>query len=189
MRGAAAAALSVSALGVVLIACGDPTPAPREGSGNVGFDLYISRAAVDDIGAFQLALVKDGTAHSCTELQRQCLRENVDRSGLVPIEDAEGRSLVALMVSAELSSGTPRTQDVTLRNVPTGKGYLLVIEALSKGTPPRFLGASCTPRIDVNSGNNERVTAQPIVFVQSPADGGTADAGIAGTDCDPRYDR
>ncbi|MBX5481681.1 MAG: hypothetical protein IRZ16_07545 [Myxococcaceae bacterium] len=163
--------------------CGE---APVPGTGSVGFDVYVSAAAIDEIGGFQLALVKPGVFSDCTSITETCLKNQLSSTNqLVPVKDDQGNTVPALFVpNALTTSGPVRTQDTTLRDVPAGKDYFLIVEALSRQNPPRLLGASCTQRIEVRTGTNERVQAEPIVFFTDQ--GGGADGGL-GVPCDPRF--
>ena len=179
-------ALVACAAALLLFACGTP-PAQNGGGGSVGFELYISRVALDRVGAFQLSIVRDGAKYSGAELTKTCLNEGgIGPSDLVPIEDADGKSHPALIVPVALNGSG--AQDTVMRNVATGTGYLLVVEAISKESPPRFLGATFKDRLSVNSGNNETVLLNPINLVDE-ADGGTPDAGLGLPTCDPRFEK
>lgn len=167
--------------------CGE---APSQGgAGQVGFNVYISRAALGSVGSFQIALIERGSRFSCGELTRTCLTaaQGLTRADLVPIEDKQGQSHPTLLIPATFDqSGGTAAQDALLRNVPTGTDYTLVVEALSKDSPPKFLGATCQGRITVRSGNNDPVTPNPIDLLETP-DGGLADGGSGLPTCDPRF--
>lgn len=170
---------------VMLAGCGE---GPMAGSsGNVGFDLYVSRAALDRVGSFQISLLENGSRFSCGELTRTCLTASAVQEGdFVRIEDAQGQSHLALVVPSTLSEDAG-TQEALLRRVPTGTDYTLVVEALSRDLPPRLLGSTCQGRITVRSGNNEPVVLNPIHLFDE-ADGGHPDGG-APPSCDPRIER
>ena len=193
MSGVRVVWLSALAGSAAFFGCGGGEANLDQGPGGaVGFEIFVSRAWLDQIGAFQLALVKNGSQYSCEELQRTCLIEaQLPADALVRVEDADGKSHRALIVPVDLqTSGSSRVQDTTLRNVPVGKDYKLIVEALSKESPPRLLGSSCTLNVEVRTGNNERVSTNPIQFIAEPQqDGGMgSDAGV-GLACDPRFEK
>lgn len=183
-RARACAALSAAAALAGVLACGGTGEPSLGGTGGVGFELFVSRAAIDEIGAFQIALVKNGSAHPCPTLRSTCLVDQLGGGELVRFEDVSGQSHLALTLPVELTpSGGVRTQDTELRKVPIGKDYDLVIEALSKDATPRLIGNSCTAVKEIRTGSNERIIAEPISFLSSSQDGGT------GPLCDPRYEK
>lgn len=177
-------ALAIVAFACVIAACGGANDSGN-GSGEVAFDLYVSAAGLSDVGGFQLALVKASAFNGCgAYTATTCLSSQVSRADLAEFEDEGGHKIVTLFVPNEIGTGT--TQDTTLRNVPTGKNYVLIVEALSRDATPKLLGTSCTQKVEIRSGNNERVQAQPIVFLSSGGDAGMGtDAGTSGG-CDPR---
>lgn len=183
------ASCAVCALGAVFAsACGEaPYESGETGTGNIGFDVYVSRVALTSVGSFQIALIENGSQYSCGELTKTCLSTNVTADKLVRVEDADGKSHPALVVSSTLT-GSGESQLTTLRKVPTGADYTMVVEALSKDSPPKFLGSTCQGRITVRSGNNEPVVLNPINLIDEP-DGGLPDGGSAIPNCDPRYEK
>ena len=76
------------------------------------------------------------------------------------LRDAKGTESRALRF---LASPSASSQDVVIE-VPVGRNYALVIEALSKDTPPKFLGSSCNYLLEVNTGRNEPVIAAAMSF-------------------------
>ncbi|MGA9520206.1 MAG: hypothetical protein WBV82_02005 [Myxococcaceae bacterium] len=159
------------------------------GEAALGFDLYVSRAVMDHVGAFQFALLRDADKYDCAQITSTCLNdnENVGEDAIVPLKDARGDPHPALVFSAELlgpNDGGSRTQDVMLRGVPVGGDYQLVIEALSRSNPPRLLGSTCHRVVEVRAGENPRITPNPIKLVTP--DGGVDEAN-PGIPCDPRF--
>ena len=166
-----------------VLGCGQG--ASDAGEGALGFDLYVSRAVLDELGAFQIAVVKNGSGYDCLELAKTCLVAQPAASDAVELDDGKK----ALLFSAALADGeTTRTQDVELRGIPVGRDYLLVIEALSRREPPTLLGSSCTRIDEIRQGNNGRVLANPI-RLPTTGDGETTDGGEVPGSCDPRFER
>ena len=66
---------------------------------------------------------------------------------------------------------------VALRNVPPGKDFALVVEALSKATPPTLAGSSCTYVPEITAGANPPVLTQTIKPLTTPLG------------CDPRVEK
>ncbi len=157
--------------------CGE-APGGGEG-GDVGFELYVSRAVIEEVGAFQLSLRKKGSgSNACTGLTQGCLRDQLDSlNELVSFTNSEGRDARAMRVSVSLTTeGEFQTQDVVMRDVPVGRDYGLVVEALSKSDPPQLLAISCRPNVEVRR-ENTLILAQPLDL---PEGGPVA--------CDPRID-
>jgi len=126
----------------------------------IGLDLSIEQAVADDVGFFQVVVLSKGRSRQCTELQRNCLNQQVDLDDLLMLRSASGQEARALRFSAGLQGGT---QDIAV-DVPVGRDYLLVIEALSKSSPPQFLGSSCNYVDTVNATQNEVLLAAPITL-------------------------
>jgi hypothetical protein len=61
-----------------------------------------------------------------------------------------------LVVPINLTTGMPNTQDLTLTEVPPGRDYGLVIEAISKDGM-RLAGAECQFVQQLSAGSNPRV--------------------------------
>ncbi len=147
-------------LGLTLAAgCGPSMP---ESSGAFGMELLVDRAVAGQLGAFQVFVLPNGQSRNCTELQRSCLSQQVkpDEPLLLKGGETEGR---VLRFSASLQGTTVRSQDLEVE-VPVGRDYALVIEALSADNPPRFLGSSCNYLKEVNTGLNAAVLAAPITL-------------------------
>jgi hypothetical protein len=178
MSGRVRVLASAAAISLGLSACGD---AGGSGEGALGLDVYVSRAVMDQVGAFQFALLPDADRYDCAQITASCLIESEVRADdLIPLEDADGKRHPALVFPAELlgaGDGGTNTQDVLLRGVPVGGDYQLVIEALSRTTPPQLLGSTCHRVVDVRPGENARVTPNPIKLRT------TSD------ECDPRFEK
>jgi hypothetical protein len=155
------------ALLTLLVALGGCGPSHAWGD---GFDvqLVISRGLLDQISAFQVALVKQGSSLDCVRVQRSCLKDQVASDRLVPLKDAAGATRQALRFSISLTPGTPNTQDVSLNALPLGRDFALVVEALSKDAPPRLAGSSCTYVKELTAGTNATVFAR-VEMLASPA--------------------
>jgi hypothetical protein len=145
--------------------CGE---APSD-SAFFGLDLLVDRAFSDQLSAFQIVVLPKGKSRDCTEIQKTCLRQQVKPDEPLVLHDAKGSESRALRFLANLS-GT--SQDVSIE-VPVGRDYALVIEALSKDTPPQFLGSSCNYLPEVNPDRNDPVLAAPMAFTP--------------VDCDPTF--
>lgn len=162
--------LLVLLLALGLSACG---PELEPGS-RVPLELYVSAGLVDQISAFQLSLVTNGTGLDCVEVQKTCIKDQVDASRFVKMKDAMGRDVTQVTFPISLTPGTPNTQDVSLRNVPTGSNYALVVEALSRDATPRLSGSSCNYLKSLGAGTNPAVFAK--IELLNPA-----------AACDPRH--
>ncbi|GMU61953.1 MAG: hypothetical protein AMXMBFR34_37160 [Myxococcaceae bacterium] len=148
----------------VLTGCG-PAAAPGD-----GFDvqLAVSRGLLDQISGFQVALVKQGASLDCVTVQRACLKDQVGADRLVPVKDSAGVTHQALRFPISLQTGTPNTQDVSLRDLPLGRDFALVVEALSKDAPPRLAGSSCNYVKELTAGTNATVFAR-VELLTTPA--------------------
>ncbi len=143
---------------------GDGDVSSEDPGGNrLGFEIHASRAVLGDVGAFQLSLRKsNGGRNACAGLTQTCLHEQVQLSELVSFT-AAGGSARALRVGVRLTAeGEYQTQNVELRDVPVGRDYGLVVEALTRTDPPQLLAISCSPGIEVRRGENALVIAQPL---------------------------
>lgn len=156
------ASLVLTAL--ALSACG-PGAAPGD-----GFDiqLVVSRGLLDQISAFQIALVTQGASLDCVAVQKACLKDQVAASRFVPLKDTAGAPQKALRFPISLTPGTPNTQDASLRDLPLGRDFALVVEALSKDAPPRLAGSSCNYVKELTAGTNPTVFAK-IELLPTPA--------------------
>ncbi|WP_233595732.1 MULTISPECIES: hypothetical protein [Corallococcus] len=149
--------------GAVLGGCG-PEAAPD--AMPVGLEITLSRAVASQVGAYQVAVLKDGAKRNCTELQRTCLSAQVESGALLELEDADGKSGRTLRF-ASAPGGASMELAV---DVPVGRDYALVIEALSADTPTRFLGSSCNYLREVNAGRNAALVAAPIELTEQACD-------------------
>lgn len=151
---------------VLAAGCGeDASP----GMAHFGVDLLVDRAVAGQLASFQLAVLPDGKQRDCTELQMRCLRQQVKTSELLMLRDANGNERRALRFSASLSGTGVTSQDVSIE-VPVGRDYALVIEALSGDSPPRFLGSSCNYLPEVNATRNDPVIAAPMTLTSVDCD-------------------
>jgi len=147
--------LLVSAL-VLCASCGVPEPAEP------GFDLelVVQRGLLDNISAFQVALVTQISTvegGDCTVIRQNCIKAQVPASRFVPLKNtATQKTQPALVVPINLTTGMPNTQDLTLTEVPPGRDYGLVIEAISKDGM-RLAGAECQFVQQLSAGSNPRV--------------------------------
>jgi hypothetical protein len=163
----------VPALALVVFAAGcGPAEEP---AGQLGFDLFISRATADLVASFQVSLLAKGTSFDCVAVQKNCLVAQVNASALVPVTDAQGNSHTALVFPVLLKAGSPRTQDVVVNGIPVGKDFAVVIEALSKGGAPTLVGSSCNYVKEIAAGSNPTLIAATITSTP-----------VA---CDPRFEK
>lgn len=163
--------LLITVVSALAAGCG---PVEPDSSGaRFGLELTVEQAVVGQLGAFQVVVLPEGQSRDCTAIQRTCLRTQVKADEPLVLRDSSGRELRALRVPANVQGTTIRTQGLMVE-VPVGRDYALVIEALSSDVPPRFLGSSCNYLREVNAGQNEPVLAAPITLVDG--------------DCDPSFD-
>ena len=147
-----------------LSACG---PAAAGGDG-FDINLVVSRGLLDSISAFQVALVTHGTSLDCVTVQKTCLKDQVDAARFVPLKDSAGATQKALRFDINLTPGSPNTQDVSLKDLPLGRDYALVVEALTRESPPRLFGSSCNYVKELTAGTNSTVFAK-IELLATPA--------------------
>jgi hypothetical protein len=153
-----------------LTACGPGAPA-----GPVfPIELYVSAGLNDQLSAFQVSLVTNGTSLDCFEVQKTCIKDQVDAARFVKLKDASGRQVQAVSFPLSLTAGMPSSQDLTLKELPIGKNFALVIEALSKDPTPKLAGSSCNYVKELTAGNNPAVPAR--IELLTPA-----------ASCDPRH--
>ncbi|MCE9672915.1 hypothetical protein LY474_34425 [Myxococcus stipitatus] len=159
--------LKLLPLAALLAACGPESSGP---TGRFGLDVVMSSAVANEVHALQVSVLTRGSSRSCTELQTTCLNSQVRREDLVVLEDArgnEGRALRFTVDLAAMQSGGSQSLDV---DVPVGRDYALVIEAMAVGSPSRFLGSSCNYLKVVNSGTNAPLVAAPLVLTEQSCD-------------------
>lgn len=156
---------------VSLAACGVPPT-------DAGFDLdlVVSRGLLDTISAFQVALVTNVSSvegGDCTVIRQKCIKDQVPASRFVQLRNAAtNKTQPAMVFPISLTAGTPNTQDLSLTEVPPGRDYGLIIEAISKdGT--KLAGSECNLLPPVTAGANPRVLLR--IQQYSPA-----------KSCDPR---
>ncbi len=153
-----------------LSACGPQSDAPQ-----FPIELYVSAALRDEIQAFQLSLVTNGTGLDCVAVQKACIKDQVEPSRFVPLKNAAGATVNAVSVSLdELMAGSPSTQDVSLKDLPLGKDFALVVEAVSTDATPRLAGSSCTYIRELTAGTNPTASVRIGKLDPRPA-------------CDPRH--
>lgn len=148
---------------VVLAACG-----PATDGAPIAFDLVVSRA-IGDIGAFQIAVVTNGSSLNCTDVQRTCLSSlALPADRFVLTQDAQGVVRRAVTFPVNLKAGVPNTQEVKLSGVTPGKDYAVIIEAITGDAPPRLAGSSCNYLPDLGAGQNATLIAATIVPPATP---------------------
>lgn len=139
-----------------LAACGPPP------SSEPGFDLelVVQRGLLDTISAFQVALVTNISSvegGDCTVIRQSCIKDQVAASRFVQLKNPQTqKTQAALVFPINLTTGMPNTQDLTLTEVPPGRDYGLVIEAISKDGM-RLAGSECQFVPQLSAGSNPRV--------------------------------
>ncbi|AEI68247.1 hypothetical protein [Corallococcus macrosporus] len=133
--------------------------------------LTLERAVANDVQALQVAVVTRGSSRSCIEIERTCLGTQVRRDDLVVLKDAQGREGRALRFPVDLATLQSGGSLELAVEVPVGRDYALVIEAITTGATPGFLGSSCNYLREVNAGDNPPVIAAPLT--------------LTGGDCNP----
>ncbi|OJH39838.1 hypothetical protein [Cystobacter ferrugineus] len=152
-------------LGATLaLGCG----APSESSGTgLGLELRLSQSVASEVGAFQVVVLREGRQRRCADLQRACVQQQVKSDELVVIQGPDGKKGRALRFSAALSDSG--TQEMSA-DIPVGRDYVVIIEALSRTNPPRFLGSSCNYLDSVSATRNEPLIAAPITLTAANCD-------------------
>ncbi len=147
------------ALLVVMLTSSGCGPSFEAGPG-VDLQLFASAGLLDQLSGFQVALVTRGSTLDCVAVEKTCLKSQVDPSRFVPLKDSSGKTKKAVVVPLTLVAGTPSTQDLSLKDLPLGKDFALIIEALSKDATPRLAGSSCTYVKELTAGTNTAVQAK-----------------------------
>lgn len=151
-------------LGATLAAgCGG---GPSSSGTSLGLDVLIDRAVADELGAFQVVVLPNGQSRVCAELQRTCLNQQVKTDEPLVIQGPDGKKGHALRFEAGLSGGA---QELGV-DIPVGRDYVVIIEALSRANPPRFLGSSCNYLTSVSASHNDTLIAAPITLAAGECD-------------------
>ncbi|ATB38038.1 lipoprotein [Cystobacter fuscus] len=154
-----------SLLGATLaLGCGAP---PEPSGPGLGLELRLSQAVASEVGAFQVVVLREGRERRCADLQSTCVQQQVKADELVVIQGPDGKKGRALRFPAALSGGG--TQDMSA-DIPVGRDYVVIIEALSRTSPPRFLGSSCNYLGSVSATRNEPLIAAPITLTAVECD-------------------
>jgi hypothetical protein len=140
--------------------CGEapPSDGPR-----FGVELLVDKAVADQLSSFQLVVLTNGKQRDCTEIQKTCLARQVKRDEAVVLNDGKGAEGRALRFPVNLSGTGTTSQDVSIE-VPVGRDYALIIEAISGDSPPQLLGSSCNYLPEVNASRNDPVLAAPMTL-------------------------
>jgi hypothetical protein len=158
--------MSLRPLPLVLLAsmlaagCGE---APSSDGPRFGVELLVDKAVADQLSAFQLVVLRNGKQRDCEQLQKTCLSQQVKQDEALVLKDGNGAEGRALRFPVNLSGTGTTSQDVSIE-VPVGRDYALIIEALSSGSPPQFLGSSCNFLTEVNASRNDPVLAAPMTL-------------------------
>lgn len=155
-----------------LVACG---PAAHEPSGpRFPIELFVSAGLNDELSAFQISLITNGSTLDCVTVQKSCVTDQVSADRFVPLKGDDGQPHPSRTFQLNLMTGAPSSQDLSLTGVPLGKNFALVVEALSKDSPPQLAGSSCNYIRELSAGTNAAVTARIEKLSPSAA-------------CDPRH--
>lgn len=142
-------------LALVLAGCGPETQAPA-----FPIELFVTAGLLNDIQSFQLSLVTRGSTLDCVQVQKSCIKDQVDANRFVKLKDSAGKEGPAAVFPISLTNGSPNTQDVSLRDLPLGKDFALIVEAISKEPTPRLAGSSCNYVKELTAGTNTAVAAR-----------------------------
>lgn len=137
-------------------------------------EFFVSAGLNDELSAFQISLVTNGSALDCVTVQKNCIKDQVAADRFVQLKGDDGQLHPSRTFQLNLTSGAPSSQDLSLTEVPLGKNFALVVEAISKDTPPQLAGSSCNYIRELTSGTNAAVTARIEKLSPSAA-------------CDPRH--
>ena len=162
---------------LVLAACG-----PLENRGpQLQFNFVLSALLADSIAKLQISIVTKGRSlgdGDCVKVQTTCLVNQLPADRFVPVRDAKGNEVRAVVVDLDVKPvGVNSSQQVVVQGIPLGKDYGLVIEALSKDSPPMLAGSSCNYLQEINPGANPEKLAVTIRPLSPPVN------------CDPRVDK
>jgi hypothetical protein len=142
-------------LALVLVGCGPESQAPA-----FPIELYVTAGLLNDIQSFQLSLVTRGSTLDCVQVQKSCIKDQVDATRFVKLKDTAGKDAQAAVFPISLMTGSPNTQDVSLHDLPLGKDFALIVEAVSKEPTPRLVGSSCNYVKELTAGTNAAVAAR-----------------------------
>lgn len=140
---------------LLLPACG-----PQETGPAFPIELYVTAGLADQLIGFQASLVKSGSALDCVTVQKSCVKDQVEASRFVKLKDQAGHEGLGVFFPLSLVAGTPSSQDVSLKELPIGKDFALVIEAVSKDAEPKLAGSSCNYLKELTAGTNSTVLAK-----------------------------
>jgi hypothetical protein len=149
--------------------CGE---APPSDDALFSVELSLTQAVANQLAAFQIVVLPNGRQRECEEIQKRCLKDQVRQSEALVLRDGQGAQGRALRFPVNLSGSGGASQEVSIE-VPVGRDYALIIEALSGDAPPRFLGSSCNYLPEVNASRNPPILAAPIT--------------LAAVECDPTF--
>jgi hypothetical protein len=119
-------------LGLLLSACG-----PDGGTAGVeGLEVVLSRAYVDRLGSFQVAILAGADTLDREAVESTCVASQ--GHAYVRQQDGTGKQVKARTFDAAVVGGQ---QELKLRGIPFGREYLFVVEALSSDDAPVLLGS------------------------------------------------
>ena len=139
----------------VLLAAGVSSCGAPGGGGRLGFELFLERAVPDRVGFLQVALLSKGNSYACDQVQRKCLVDQVKAPALVPLTDPSGKQHLALLFPLALDGGG---QELSVSGIPVGENFAVVVEALTKESPPRLYGSYCQFVTEISAGTNQGQT-------------------------------
>jgi hypothetical protein len=169
--------LKRAALLLLLTAC-----APERAEPSFGFSVLLSRATADLLTSFQVSVLANGSQYDCNRVQLACVKSQVPSGGLVPVIDptrGEARAAIFPMALSPGDAGVPAAQQVVLQGITAGTDYAVVIEGISRTSPPRLVGSSCNYLRELRRGENPPLVS--AVIPAPPAQGFISD-------CDPRLE-
>lgn len=163
-------------LGALLL-CGCGPEAGGGGGDALRFEFTVAAGLGDTTSALQVSIVTHGMSLDCGGVEANCLVDQVSRDRFVPVRDKSGDQHLALVFPLSLTAGDPSTQNVSIGGIAPGTDYAVVIEALSKDSPPKLAGSSCNYVKQITAGQNPALIAATIVPPATPVS------------CDPRVEK
>lgn len=161
---------ALATAGALLGACGADPGAARAGVG-----VTIQGLSAAEVGAVQIALLKNGLQYDCVAVAQKCLASQVSGAEYVPLTLSDNRTHFAALFPADGAQVTGAGQTFTLPGIPVGKNYLVVAEVLSPDRA-QLRASGCDLREELTKGTNRplAVTAREISPVPT---------------CDPRIEK
>lgn len=126
---------------------------------DVALALTAAPDVAEDAARLQIAILDGESGRRCSDLiPTECLvDQSLPAAAFVAIDDGSA-------VVVDLTQSNPTTS-VT---VPAGVDYVVVVEAYTDDTPALLVGSSCTPRVTVEAGKDNRIPTNPMTSVGGP---------------------